>query len=65
MPSQYGRVKNTVKGEGEVQDDIDQDYGFIDDSLKRLSILETSMNLNRRQIMTSGFQNIMYKHVSV
>ena len=34
MPSQYARVKNTVKGEEEVQDGTEQDYGFIDEFLE-------------------------------
>jgi hypothetical protein len=34
MPNQYGRVKNTVKGEGEVHNNIDQDYGLIDEFLE-------------------------------
>jgi hypothetical protein len=29
MPNQYAKVKNTVKGEKELQDDTEQDYGFI------------------------------------
>jgi hypothetical protein len=33
MPSQYAKVKNTVKGEEELQDSIEQDYGFIDEFL--------------------------------
>ena len=34
IPSQYARVKNTVKGEEEVQDGTEQDYGFIDEFLE-------------------------------
>jgi hypothetical protein len=34
MPSQYARVKNTVKGEEEVQDGTEQDCGFIDEFLE-------------------------------
>jgi hypothetical protein len=31
MPNQYAKVKNTVKGEEELQDGTEQDYGFIDE----------------------------------
>ena len=34
MPSQYARVKNTLKGEEEVQDGTEQDYGFINEFLE-------------------------------
>jgi hypothetical protein len=34
MPNQYAKVKNTVKGEEELQDGKDQDYGFIDEFLE-------------------------------
>ena len=34
MPSQYARVKNTVKGEEELQDGTEQDYGLIDEFLE-------------------------------
>jgi hypothetical protein len=31
MPNQYAKVKNAVKGEEELQDGTEQDYGFIDE----------------------------------
>ena len=31
MPNQYAKVKSTVKGEEELQDGTEQDYGFIDE----------------------------------
>jgi len=36
MPNQYAKVKNTVKGEEDLQDGIgtEQDYGFIDEFLE-------------------------------
>jgi hypothetical protein len=34
MPNQYAKVKNTVKGEEELQDGTEQDYGFIDEFLE-------------------------------
>jgi hypothetical protein len=34
MPSQYAKVKNTVKGEKEVQDGTEHDYGFIEEFLE-------------------------------
>jgi hypothetical protein len=34
MPNQYAKVKNTVKGEEELQDGSGQDYGFIDEFLE-------------------------------
>jgi hypothetical protein len=34
MPNQYAKVKNTVKGEEELQDGSEQDYGFIDEFLE-------------------------------
>jgi hypothetical protein len=34
MPSQYAKVKNAVKGEEEVPDKREQDYGFIDEFLE-------------------------------
>jgi hypothetical protein len=34
LPNQYAKVKNTAKGEEEVQDDADQSYGFVDEFLE-------------------------------
>jgi hypothetical protein len=34
MPSQYAKVKNTAKGEEELQGDKEQDYRFIDEFLE-------------------------------
>jgi hypothetical protein len=34
MPNKYAKVKNTVKGEEELQDGTEQDYGFIDEFLE-------------------------------
>jgi hypothetical protein len=34
MPNSYAKVKNTVKGEEELQDGSEQDYGFIDEFLE-------------------------------
>jgi hypothetical protein len=34
VPNQYAKVKNTVKGEEELQDGSEQDYGFIDEFLE-------------------------------
>jgi hypothetical protein len=35
LPNQYAKVKNAVKGEEEVQDDIDHNYGFVDEFLEK------------------------------
>ena len=34
LPNQYAKVKNAVKGEEEIQDDTDQNYGFVDEFLE-------------------------------
>jgi hypothetical protein len=34
LPNQFAKVKNAVKGEEEVQDDTDQNYGFVDEFLE-------------------------------
>jgi hypothetical protein len=34
LPNQYAKVKNTAKGEEEVQDDTDRGYGFVDEFLE-------------------------------
>ena len=34
LPSQYAKVKNAVKGDQELQDGKEQDYGFIDEFLE-------------------------------
>jgi hypothetical protein len=34
LPNQYAKVKNAVKGKEEVQDDADQNYGFVNEFLK-------------------------------
>jgi hypothetical protein len=68
MPNNYAKVKNTMKGEEELQDSTEQDYGFIDalmNSLKRRSILPRSMNHSRKQTMIIGLQSIIYIQVSV
>jgi hypothetical protein len=68
MPNQYAKVKNTVKGEEELQDSTEQDYGFIDalmNSLKRRSILPRSMDHSRKQTMIVGLQSIIYIQVTV
>jgi hypothetical protein len=33
-PNQYPKVKNTMKGEEELQDGTEEDYGFIDEFLE-------------------------------
>jgi hypothetical protein len=38
MPNQYAKVKNTVKGEEELQDGTGKDYGFIDEFLEEAVI---------------------------
>jgi hypothetical protein len=34
LPNQYAKVKNAVKGEEEVQNDTDHNYGFVDEFLE-------------------------------
>jgi hypothetical protein len=34
LPNQYAKVKYTTKGEEEVQDDTDQNYGLVDEFLE-------------------------------
>jgi hypothetical protein len=34
LPNQYAKAKNAAKGEEEVQDDVDQNYGFVDEFLE-------------------------------
>jgi hypothetical protein len=58
MPNQYAKVKNTVKGEEELQDGTER-------SLKRQSILPIFMNHSRKQTMIIGLQSITYIQVSV
>jgi hypothetical protein len=51
------KVENAVKGEEEVQDDIDHDYGCIHEFL--LSTLPTYTTLNKTQTMIIGVQNTL------
>jgi hypothetical protein len=34
IPNQYAKVKDTMKEEEELQDGLEQDYGFIDEFLE-------------------------------
>ena len=34
LPNQYAKVKNAVKGEEELQNDTDHNYGFVDEFLE-------------------------------
>ena len=65
MPSQYAKVKNTMKGRKKFKIVQSTIMGLLMNFLKKQSILQTSINLNRKQILTFGLQNITYIQVSV
>jgi hypothetical protein len=46
MPNQYAKIKNTVKGEEELQDGTEQNYGFIDEFLEEAV---NTCNINESQ----------------
>ena len=65
MPSQYSRVKNVVKGEEEVQDSREQDYGFIDEFLEEAVNTSNIYESQQETDYDFGLQNITYIQVSV
>jgi hypothetical protein len=54
MPNQYAKIKNAVKGEDEIQNQIVNSYGFIDDFLEDAI---KSSNLCEEQVTDYGTWN--------